>query len=217
MFSKSFVEDLQPLHLLKHPFYQAWMAGSLTRAQLQNYAVQYFPHVEAFPRYVSAVHSQCEDAQAQADLAHNLADEEAVQGGKPHPELWLDFAESLGVERSQVAKISTQAAAKKLKDGYFELARSSYAAGLGALAAYEYQVPEIATSKIEGLQKNYGLSSEAALKFFQVHEKADIYHSEACLRAMDRLSVSEAAEARRAGKVAAQLLWDFLSEAYAQT
>ena len=36
--------------LLKHPFYQAWTAGTLSIERLQNYAVQYYPHVAAFPR-----------------------------------------------------------------------------------------------------------------------------------------------------------------------
>jgi pyrroloquinoline-quinone synthase len=42
--------------LLKHPFYQAWTAGTLSRERLQNYAVEYYPHVAAFPRYLSAIH-----------------------------------------------------------------------------------------------------------------------------------------------------------------
>ena len=36
-------------NLLKHPFYQDWQAGKLSRAALQLYAAQYYRHVEAFP------------------------------------------------------------------------------------------------------------------------------------------------------------------------
>jgi len=36
-------------NLLKHPFYQAWQAGTLNRKKLQLYAAQYYLHVEAFP------------------------------------------------------------------------------------------------------------------------------------------------------------------------
>ena len=44
-------------HLLKHPFYQLWSQGKLTRENLREYAISYYPHVAAFPTYVSGVHS----------------------------------------------------------------------------------------------------------------------------------------------------------------
>src|SRR6266403_5524740 len=47
--------------MLSHPFYQAWTEGRLPLDTLRAYARQYFHHVEAFPRAVSAVHSQCPD------------------------------------------------------------------------------------------------------------------------------------------------------------
>ena len=36
-------------HLLKHPFYQLWSQGKLTRENLREYAISYYPHVAAFP------------------------------------------------------------------------------------------------------------------------------------------------------------------------
>ena len=38
--------------LLKHPFYQDWQAGKLSRESLQLYAAQYYRHVEAFPKHL---------------------------------------------------------------------------------------------------------------------------------------------------------------------
>lgn len=54
-------EKLDRLHLLKHPFYQSWNVGSLSRESLQAYACEYYHHVKAFPRYISAIHSLCDD------------------------------------------------------------------------------------------------------------------------------------------------------------
>jgi hypothetical protein len=48
-------------HPLKHPFYQAWTASTLSMQALRDYAGQYCHHVAAFPTYVSAVHSQTDD------------------------------------------------------------------------------------------------------------------------------------------------------------
>ncbi len=44
---------------------------------------------------------------------------------------------------------------KKLVDGYFDIVRSTFAMGLGALYAYERQAPKVSKSKIEGLKKHY--------------------------------------------------------------
>src|SRR5215469_9668143 len=86
--------------LLKHPFYQTWSAGGLTLERLRNYAAQYYRHVEAFPRYLSALHSRSEDLETRQALLENLIDEE--RGPENHPELWLRFAEGLGASRQSV-------------------------------------------------------------------------------------------------------------------
>ena len=60
MFSKELGEKLDQYHLLKHPFYQVfWNEGKLTREIIKDYAEQYYQHVKAFPRYISATHSIC--------------------------------------------------------------------------------------------------------------------------------------------------------------
>src|SRR5439155_9914861 len=41
-------------HLLKHPFYADWRAGTLPREALQDYAAQYYAFESSFPRFLSA-------------------------------------------------------------------------------------------------------------------------------------------------------------------
>ncbi len=53
------------------------------------------------------------------------------------------------------------------------------AEAVAAFYAYEAQVPEIATTKIDGLKKFYGVDSPKALAYFEVHEHADKAHREA--------------------------------------
>src|ERR1700761_4183678 len=96
-FSQQLKDSIRDLHLLSHPFYQAWTEGKLTQEQLQHYAAQYKPFVDAFPRYVSALHSQCENAEARAEILENLMDEEGATGrSAPHPQLWKDFMDGVG-------------------------------------------------------------------------------------------------------------------------
>ena len=61
MFSKELNKKLDKYHLLKHPFYRAWNEGKLNREIIKDYAEQYYQHVKAFPRYISATHSLCEN------------------------------------------------------------------------------------------------------------------------------------------------------------
>lgn len=211
-----FAAVLQPLHLLNHPFYQDWMAGKLSLSTLQDYAGQYFSHVKAFPRYLSAIHSQCENDQARQIILENLNDEEGVTHGTSHPELWLRFAEGLGQERSHVEATAPRAAINNVVSTFFSYAKSSFHEGLGALYAYEAQVPEIAGSKIEGLQKNYGVADEKTLSFFKTHQTADVYHREAVEGILANLSPEHRQEALVAAKNAAQALWDFLTEVHSR-
>ena len=198
--------------MLKHPFYQAWTEGRLPLDTLRAYARQYFHHVEAFPRAVSAVHSACPERDGRRMLAENLAEEEGVEAGKQdHAALWLMFAGGLGVSenavRAQVLNAETQA----LIETFRKLSRRSYASGLGALYAYESQFPDVATAKIEGLIDRYGISDEETLRFFRVHKYADVEHSSVCRRLLDRLPEDQQAEAIAAGEELARALWNFLS------
>lgn len=199
---------LDELHLLKHPFYQSWSEGKLSQEILKDYSQQYYHHVDAFPRYISTIHSKCADIESRQVLLGNLMEEE--QGEENHPELWLRFAEGLGAKREEVKSAKLNKETKNLVDGYYELANTSYAKGLGALYAYERQVPEVAKSKIDGLEKFYGITSEQALKFFNVHITADEWHSDECAQLIEKLSPAEQIEASQGALEGAKLLWKFL-------
>lgn len=198
--------------MLSHPFYQAWTEGRLPLDTLRAYARQYFHHVEAFPRAVSAVHSACPDREGRRMLAENLAEEEGIEAGKQdHATLWLMFACGLGENEGAVRAQSLNPETQALIDTFRGLSRRSYAAGLGALYAYESQFPGVASAKIEGLVDRYGIQDEETLRFFRVHESADLDHSAVCRALLDRLPEAEKAEAIAAGEELAGALWNFLS------
>ncbi|MEQ1617239.1 MAG: CADD family putative folate metabolism protein [Terricaulis sp.] len=198
--------------MLTHPFYQAWEEGKLTRDALRAYAAQYFHHVEAFPRVVSAVHANCPDARGRRLLAENLAEEEGVGAGRDdHAGLWLGFAAGMGAAEDEVRATPLNPETSRLIETFQRLSRASYAAGLGALYAYESQLPEIAKTKIRGLVERYQASEPATLKFFQVHETADLEHADVCRELLDALPVVERAEAHAAACELADALRGFLT------
>ena len=198
--------------MLSHPFYQAWTEGRLPLDTLRAYSRQYFHHVEAFPRAVSAVHSACPERDGRRMLAENLAEEEGIEAGKQdHASLWLMFACGLGEDEAGVRGQPLNAETQGLIDTFRRLSRQSYAAGLGALYAYESQFPGVAAAKIEGLIDRYGIADEETLRFFRVHESADVEHSRVCRDLLDRLPEDQRAEAIAAGEELAGALWGFLS------
>ncbi len=208
----TFALALKPLHLLNHPFYQDWMSGTLTNETLQDYASQYYSHVSAFPRYISTIHSQCENEENRKILLENLNDEEGINYGTSHPELWLRFGEGLGVNREAMKTANSRAGIENVVTTFFNLARSSFHEGLGALYAYESQVPEIAESKIQGLKAHYQVTDARTLEFFEVHKSADVYHRKTIEGILDRLPEKEKKEALVAAELAAKSLWNFLTE-----
>ena len=145
-------------HLLQHPFYQAWSRGELSLEALRDYATQYYHHVAAFPTYLSAVHAQTENAEVRRHILSNLVDEE---GGSPnHPELWLQFAESLGLDRTEVQRSAQWPETEKLIEDFRSCCSNrGTGIGLAALYAYESQIPAVSEKKIEGLRQYYGFSN----------------------------------------------------------
>jgi pyrroloquinoline-quinone synthase len=210
MFSKELNKELDRYHLLKHPFYQIfWNEGKLTREIIKDYAEQYYQHVKAFPRYISATHSICEDIEKRKILLENLQDEEHPEGD--HPKLWKQFANAMGSDTKKIEEIRPDWFTKDMIDNFFAQARSSYAEGLASLYTYERQIPEIAETKIAGLKKFYGVSTKEGLEFFEAHKSADIIHRAECEKLLDSLSEDEQQKAKKASLLTARYLWNFLS------
>jgi pyrroloquinoline-quinone synthase len=214
MTSNEFLEALDRLvaekHLLKHPFYVMWTEGRLTRENVKEYAISYYPHVAAFPRYVSGVHSGCEDAVLRQELLENLVEEE--RGEQNHPALWRRFAAAMGAGESDLA---VRARTPEVGDAIREFSQTtrsgSVAEGLAALYAYESQIPEISRTKREGLEAFYGITDAEAVRFFSVHEKADVWHRQVEREALGR--VAETDEDRQCALNAASRCLDALNRA----
>ena len=197
--------------LLKHPFYQAWQQGELTLDALRGYAGQYWPHVLAFPQYVSAAHAICPEQTDRQELLENLIEEE--RGPENHPELWLRFAEGVGRTRESVREAAPLPETDRLVATFRDATMNrSFAEACAALYVYESQVPEVAKTKIAGLKEFYGIDAPSALQFFEVHIGADEIHSEVGAGMVRRHTSSEDERAAVLGtaRECAEALWSFL-------
>jgi pyrroloquinoline-quinone synthase len=208
-FAAELESEVSQYNLLQHPFYEAWNEGKLNSEIIKDYAKQYYHHVKAFPRYLSATHSICENLEDRKILLENLNDEE--NNGVDHPTLWKRFATGMGNSEEEVDNAPLEAPIQKVIETFFKYSRASYAEGLAALYTYEHQIPEIAKTKIEGLKKFYASGNKQVLEFFQVHERADVWHREQCQILLNRMSKEDQTKAKHAAVEVAKALWGFLT------
>ena len=209
MFSQELNKKLDQYHLLNHPFYKSWNEGKLTREIIKDYAEQYYQHVKAFPRYISATHSICEDIEKRKILLENLQDEENPNAD--HPKLWKNFALAMGADKDKIEDVKREWFTNDMIENFFHQARKSYAEGLASLYTYERQIPEIAETKIRGLKNFYGVTTKEGLEFFEAHKAADVIHRKECEKLLDSLTEEEKAKAEQASMLTARYLWNFLS------
>lgn len=206
---------IAPYDLLTHSFYRAWTAGELTKDDLREYAAEYWHHVAAFPTYLSALHSRMEDTELRRTVLRNLMDEEGIDAadGKPHSELWMDFAKGMGANAQSVRTRELQPETEDLIGTLHKLMQQDSAAvGLAALYAYESRVPEIAKQKAAGLCGNYGADA-ATCRYFTLHQTADAHHAEVWKQAINNELAHDPAAADRAldaAEATAQALWSAL-------
>ncbi|MGH2675712.1 MAG: CADD family putative folate metabolism protein [Actinomycetota bacterium] len=201
-------EMIERRHLLTHPFYTKWVAGTLPREAIQDYARQYYAFESEFPRFLSAIHTRTERADVRRIVLDNLWDEE--HGEENHAELWLRFAEGVGVERADVDAAEPTPATRSLVETYRRSAEASPVAGLAAIHAYERQVPQVARAKLDGLKAHYGVEDDRTTRFWDVHERLDVEHAGAEREVLTDLGSEDPEAAVRATDQALEAWWGFL-------
>jgi pyrroloquinoline-quinone synthase len=212
-FWSRFEVRVAPYTLLQHPFYQAWSKGELTRGDLREYSAEYWHHVSAFPTYLSALHSRLPDGEVRREVLRNLAEEEGIDSaaGRPHSDLWMDFAVGMGASRDEVVRHAVQPEMTALVATFRELMQEEKASSaMAALYAYESKVPEISTTKAKGLAEHYATEGVAA-RYFTLHQTADVAHASVWRELINKeLAAGSAADeeaALCAGERAAKALW----------
>jgi pyrroloquinoline-quinone synthase len=197
--------------LLRHPFYQAWSAGELTREDLKFYGEQYYQQVSQFPTYLTALHSRLPEGTMRRDVLANAHEEEC--DGLAHSELWLRFVEGMGGSETSCSEKMPIPEVSDLVSTFRALAKDApVASAFGALFAYESQVPKIAAEKRNGLKQHYG-ADDRTCSYFTLHEKADIHHAGVWRKIISALIQEDdrhAAEALEGISRAARSLWTAL-------
>ena len=197
--------------LLTHPFNEAWSEGKLTREHLRAYALEYFHLVAAIPTFLSALHCRLDDGALRRAVLRNLADAEVE--GRAHTDMWLDFAEGLGLSPNQVRRSQPSAPVRHLIERFYRSAsQDSPVEVLAAIYAYASQVPRVCGEKARALLQHYGADA-GTCGYFVLHTYAGVRHATVwrseLLRLVARNEPLEASALEAAGR-AAEWLWQAL-------
>lgn len=191
--------------LLKHPFYQRWVAGDLTRAELVYYTGQYAHVVRAIPQWLATAAEG--DSQNSMDLRRH-ADEEFE-----HVALWEKFAASLGVERDELNAVAPNPATSRMIARCDELACQGQ--GAAVVWSIEAQSPGVSVAKLEGLRAHYGIDETSGGEYFAVHQTLDEQHEVQLRNQLSSQSLADRSGVTLAAEATLEGLWDLLTSCQA--
>ena len=169
--------------LLKHPFYQSWSDGKLTREALVGYSKEYYQLVKAVPIFMTQLLDYSPKSMYD-ELDFNQQEEFS------HINLWQRFASGLGVSSNELTNYEGLYKTNHAISGLHSL-MSSFLSGSAAMYALEKEIPKISEIKLQGLAEFYGLTSENVTKYFKEHMEADIRHTTSWKRLIDSVISDE--------------------------
>jgi len=184
---------LEKWDLLKHPFYQAWSAGTLPADALKVYAAEYGAFINTLENGWMT-----------------MGDPETAEEEREHAELWEQFALALQAKVSAPQIAQTKELIKTSQNLF-----ASPATTLGAMYAFEAQQPATAKSKLDGLKTHYTLPVEVE-PYFEVHS-SNWHESEKILSMLEHLSPEKQAQAETACAQMAESLWNALTGIHEET
>ena len=164
--------EIEKHSLLKHVFYQMWSEGKLTIDHLQGYSKEYFQLVKVVPKFVENIFNVIADPSLKRAVGQNLKEE------SEHIEPWIMFSTAMGVQRNDLASYKGENETNMAVSSLSQLTERSLEEAVAAMYAYEKELPKISKSKIDGLKKFYGVQSNEATKYLEIHEEVDLRHSE---------------------------------------
>ena len=177
---KKIDEIIEERSLLKHPFYQSWSDGKLTKESLAGYSKEYFQLVKAVPAFMAPIIEKAPDGVVN-ELIENQQEE------SNHIQPWIAFAGELGISEDEL--IAYTGLSKTLR-AVSELNKlmNTYEGGACAMYAFEKEIPKISQTKLDGLAEFYDLTNHEATEYFKLHTEADIRHAAAWRNILEKSS-----------------------------
>ena len=174
-------EMIEERSLLKHPFYQMWSDGKLTKESLAGYSKEYFQLVKAVPAFMTPIIEKAPDAVV-SELVENQQEE------SDHIKPWIAFAGELGISEDELVSYSGTTKTQKAVSDLNEL-MVTFDGGASAMYAFEKEIPKISQTKLDGMAEFYGMTNDEATEYFKLHTEADIRHAASWRNILEKSSI----------------------------
>ena len=174
-------EIIEERSLLKHPFYQMWSDGKLTKESLAGYSKEYFQLVKAVPAFMTPIIDKAPDAVV-GELVENQQEE------SDHIKPWIAFAGELGISEDELVSYSGTTKTQKAVSDLNEL-MVTFDGGASAMYAFEKEIPKISQTKLDGMAEFYGMTNDEATEYFKLHTEADIRHAASWRNILEKSSI----------------------------
>ncbi len=144
------LDQIKAIHarkpLFSHPLWTEWVAGTLSKQQLQETVKQYGIVPLHNQNYHGRLYIVCPDPEWRSRLAEVCYEEgtgRLYAGGVSHHELYLRFGEALGISREKMYATEYCAGAQAFKAYFSDVCGRNFLEGVAAhMLASEAPVPE---------------------------------------------------------------------------
>jgi len=155
----------------KNKMMHALFCGELERDRMKLWAKQLFLLTRTGPRFLSSIHSNCDNFQVASWLVQNLYEEYGeMSEGRDHPSLCRNFGRALGMSVEELEAGPILECTRRFIDYAFEVTRTKhYVEALAAIGiALEGVSARGAPMVGEALKHHYAMSPKD-IEFFTAH------------------------------------------------
>ena len=163
----------------KNRMMHALFNGELERDRMKLWAKQLFLLTRTGPRFLSSIHSNCENFEVASWLVQNLYEEygEGTEG-RDHPSLCRNFGKALGMSVEELEAGPVLDCTQRVVDYAFEVTRTRhFTAALAAIGIALEGVSAKGGPMLSHALRTHYKFREDEIEFFTAHGEMDVDHS----------------------------------------
>jgi pyrroloquinoline-quinone synthase len=167
----------------KHPFHHLMRSGTLTRGQIQAWALNRYCYQCNIPLKDAALISRVDDIEIRREWRRRLVDHDGDEGADGGIERWLRLTDGLGLDRELVRSLRAVLPATRFAvEAYVRFVRERSLLEAIASSLTELFAPTIISERVAGMLQHYDFIDPAALTYFEARLTQAPTDSEFALR-----------------------------------
>ena len=151
-----------------HPFHHLLHRGSLTKGQVQAWALNRYYYQSSIPIKDAVVLSRFRDRATRLEWRHRIEDHDGQIGGEGGIDRWLKLTDGLGLDRAYVESATGILPATRFAvDAYVNFVGQKSPLEAIASSLTELFAPNLHEARISGMLKHYDFINPNVMTYFQ--------------------------------------------------